>query len=185
MKNTEHTFSQKELLSIVATVGLTADRYNNWERPDRGIMPVVPTGRGNRRKYSLDDVAYLALVTVLADKVPHLAVATKLAAQIKSSIVNVLTSGTWDNAPVLILFSAAPTRGEWAIGTLNQSTSTDLRKFFRTQVHPRYAPSVLLDCGSLALELSGGLDDVFARREGFESHAEMSLALRLKGDKQE
>jgi hypothetical protein len=168
MKKQEYTFSQKEMLSIVATVGLTPDRYNNWERPDRGIMPVVATGRGNRRKYSLDDVAYLALVTVLADKLPYLAQAAKLAAQMKSSVVNVLNSGSWDEAPIFILFCGSLS-GEWVVAALENPSSVDLRRFFRMHVHPRYMPPVLVDCGNLALELAGGL----------------SHALRIRGAKKE
>jgi hypothetical protein len=98
------TFTRREVLSIVAAVGLSDDEWENWQRDPRGFLlkwertgdarPQRPVGKGVRREYSILDALYLAILKILAPTLPNMVSASDVAQAITLDTINgVLISG--------------------------------------------------------------------------------------------
>lgn len=159
--------SQKELLVIVAQFGLTQNRWENWERPDRGIMPSRPDRGGKRRKYTLGDAVYLGLVTVLADRTPDLAVAASLAGDLVGEFTEAVLDGDWNALETAQVYAIYELHDVYQIYKVDDPF--DLQDFFR-RVLRAGCIFELIHSGYFAMKVHTGIVEMLARREGFENY---------------
>jgi hypothetical protein len=161
------TFTTRELLKILLGVGLRLEheRLKKWHQRD--VLPGEPVGKGRERRYTLEELIYIASLTfvtkreTLAGEYIGDAGAVCLAGKFASAVSGVFKTGCDGNvvaaAPIWLLVENSAGDPEFEESRRDRTLSM-LAEFYPTQAAVIAAP------GYFAMQLQGAIEHLIEDR---------------------